>query len=337
MSDPIKNDAKPAPSTPPEGPSPTDSSAKETDVQQTEPATQPSDSSSDKEPSPLDSVIEQAFKKSEPPADTEKEEEEPSDESGEEEESEEDSEGDETQSEKDEETLPFHNHPRFKELIEERNVLKDRTSQLDKLVDFRKNYGISDEQFTSGMELLALLNTDPAKAREMLKPYMEQLDTLVGERLPADLAQEVEEGVLTEARAKELARFRQTTQHNKERQQQTIQQQHQTQLVEQQTAVNGWEQTKVKSDPDFRPNTPKYNLVVDRYGRLYQSATPKNALEAVQLAERAYTEITQEISKFMPRPSPRKTLATNGSTTKVKAEAPRSPQEAAARAFAQHE
>lgn len=120
------------------------------------------------------------------------------------------------------EKLPFHKHPRWREvqdnLREARAQVKDlegKVAELSdagerfgRLVGYCNEHGIDSDALNSLLHAGALLRSDPAKALEFMRPWIEAAQLAAGEKLPSDLASEVEDGLLDGQRAKEIATLR---------------------------------------------------------------------------------------------------------------------------------
>lgn len=228
------------------------------------------------------------------------------------------------------ERLPFNKHKRFQQLVKERKEAfetVERTrplaAQAETLNTYCRTNGIAPKQLQEALEFVALINSNPAEAAKRLDPIMQQLQSFTGDRLPADLAAEVEEAKLTPERAKEIAQLRSAKTFDANRSAQTAQQQFVNSAFQ---AAEAWETQKKTADPDY---ASKRELVNDRLNRLLTD--PKNEIKAVSditaLLERAYTEITKETRRFSPAPTRRKNLSSNGSSSSAKAE-PKSFEEA---------
>ena len=201
--------------------------------------------------------------------------------------------------------LDFHKHPRFKEVVQEKNQVRRELDEVKPLVDqakvtndFLRDNQISREEYQSALTYLSLLRTDPSAAYRMLQPTYEQLALLAGERLPADLQAEVAAGTMPAERATELARMRaqQTYQNWKGSQQQQLQQG--TQMQQVQATVQNVVQTKQSTDPDFKPGSPLWEQVELRIKSMPVFQTPQAAQQGI---EKAYTEAKAFMGKFAPR------------------------------------
>ena len=209
------------------------------------------------------------------------------------------------------EKLPFHKEPRFQELVKEKNTYKQeldtikplaaRTKVLD---EFVTSNNIQPQQVQEAFEYLRLLNSDPLKAYAILKPTYDKLALLSGDRLPDDLQAEVAAGTLSPERAKQLA----TTQAQQQYQQWRGQSTQQTQVMQQEQAIQGsinaWAQSAQAKDPDFRPAAQgavdgKWEYVDMKLRSMRQANPPRNSQEAVAMVEKAYTEANKFFGSFV--------------------------------------
>lgn len=222
-------------------------------------------------------------------------------------------------------------YERFSEVVNKHKELETNFKEVEPYVQAQKGletycaqHGITNDDFRSGMEIIALLKADPEAALAKLKPIYEGLQTLKGEVLPADLQQEVTDGVIPLERAKEIAQLRAQTKFGSERAKLTAQQQQQQAqqnlISSMQQGLNTWQQSKA-SDPDYKQkkdlNSPDgmYELVNDKWLNLMSLKQPKTAQEAVALAEQAYQAVKKSFAAMLPKPPPRKSLSSNGSST----------------------
>jgi len=183
-------------------------------------------------------------------------------------------------------------------------------------------------------------------ARKALEPIWNQLNGLAGETLPEDLAKEVEEGVISEARAKELAQLRGQTKIQQAKSQLNGQQaQKQQQLALQQElnrSITSWTTSKQTTDPGFKPkadaNAPdgKFEFVADRFYKLMTINPPRSSAEALKLVEQAYTDVTKAIATFRPKTSlSNKNVSSTKSSSNSKQE-PKSIKDVVANVLAAH-
>lgn len=225
------------------------------------------------------------------------------------------------------ENLPFHNHPRWQEMLEENRQLKEHAKAADELMEFTEQSGLSQEELSNGLSIMHLLKTDPYKAREALVPYMEQLDRLTGlGGLPQDLQSEVDAGRITEEHAQALhqsrakAEFAETRAQHQERlsqQEQQNRQAEQAQAAQNQMRENvtAWENKWKESDPDFNEKQP---LVKERVlSLIFEQGPPRTPEQAVEMSKQARDEVEQRLKKFGPARREQKRTVTGGSSVKT--------------------
>src|SRR3990167_2178150 len=163
----------------------------------------------------------------------------------------------------DDANLPFHNHPRWKAVLAERDSFKEPAERYGLIEGFMQQHGLSTEEVAEGYEVMALLKSgDPAKlatARQWFSDRLEFLDGTLGNVMPTDLQQRVDDGLLDEEGAKEVARARADAALLKARDAATT-----TATIAEQgrqqaaaitevvtSAVQGWEERTKAADPDY--------------------------------------------------------------------------------------
>lgn len=249
--------------------------------------------------------------------------------------------GDEVDTTKDEDVpKEFHEHPAWKRIIGERNEACETAQRLESaakayesIVTYCKQRGITDDQFRNALEVVTLLNTDPAKAYEKLAPIVEQLELHTGKRLPEDLQAKVTEGTLDPETASEIARLRAEKQFAATRGQSEAQQRQQAQVASMVQGLNQWDASKRAADPDF---DAKAELVRGVFLTLYEqkdsqgrSVNPvQSPQDAVALAERAYKEVNEKIAKFQPHKAEKRVLTSQTASTVKTKVAPKNTKEA---------
>lgn len=237
----------------------------------------------------------------------------------------------------DDANLPFHNHPRWKAVIAERDSFKEPAERWGHIDGFMREHGLSGEEVAEGYEVMALLKSgDPAKleqARGWFHERLTALDGMLGHVLPEDLQTRVDEGFLDEDGAQELAKARaarvlsdaqvatRATAAAEEQQRQDA-----TAITNAMvTAVEAWEERIKASDPDY---PKKAKLVLDR-SRSIVAATgkpPTTAAEATALADQALAEVTAEFKSALPKP--RAIAPTPASTSTVATAQPKTLRDA---------
>lgn len=223
-----------------------------------------------------------------------------------EEQTEAESETEEATEPKTEEAVPYE---RFKEVNGKVSDLESKVKTYEPQVarikaidDYVQQHSIRPEQLQSAFEYLKHINSDPAKAYEMLKPTFEKLAEYVGDRLPTDLQDRVAAGTLDAELAKEIARGRADKQYQTMRQQAAQGQSVQQQAQQKADAVSTWASTKMTQDPDFKPSTTgqdgKWEYVhkeLIAQGGVHSFESPQKAIAAT---EAAYDKANKFFSQF---------------------------------------
>jgi len=229
---------------------------------------------------------------------------------------------------------------RFQEVTRENRELKQTVEQSksqveahNSVVEYCRKNGLNNNDFAAALELAALLKSDPIKFKEKITPILEGVGVLAGDKLPTDLANEVEEGTLSKERAKEIAQLRAQREFGTQRQRLTAEQQQAQQqerfVQDVQKSWADWDAAKRKLTPDFKPKSgPEkpdglWEMVNDKMTAMGQqvdsqgrSRFPINSpQDAVNLAEAAFKAVTESVKTFNPRKATRKRLSSNGSVT----------------------
>lgn len=218
----------------------------------------------------------------------------------------------------DDSKLPFHTHPRFQQLIRERDTFETKVKELSSLEEPAKRMlsverycqenNIPPQDYDRSIQLAAMLNSsDPAKREQglnQLKELVSNMEIVLGKALPSDLQQKVDDGKLALEDAQEVAALRlkaATGQHQVQSIQKQTAEQQQRSLVQ---ALDSWTEQKMKADPSFKDM--KYELVANKLLAACQATPPKNVNEAIRLAEKAYTEVHTYLDSIIPKPAVRR-------------------------------
>lgn len=242
--------------------------------------------------------------------------------------------------------LPFHDHPRWKEVVKQRDEFKGKVADFEtklkeveplaknwKIVeDYRTTNNISQQDFNEGMTFLAALKSDPKAARAMLKPVWDSLEQFDGDAIPTDLQARVTEGEISEAAAKEMAGLRaqkavaQTTGRvSQEQSQQAVTKQ----LNEQ---VQSWQTSKTASDPAFKPKVEGkqdglYELTAQKAAFLMHTQPPKSVADYIKHMETAYAESKTFLKQFVTAKPATPVRPSSSSASSAKPGAPKTIRE----------
>lgn len=217
-----------------------------------------------------------------------------------------------------EDKLPFHNHPRWKQLVQERDNFKSRSDEYGKIETYMSVNRLTPQEVAQGYQVMALIKNNPAEAYRVLQGHLQRLAPIVGETLPEDIEKKVEMGDVDVESAKELARARAHANFLAAQQQQALAEQQAQDFNAKQAsareAVMGWEETMKRRDPDY---SAKQKFVMDRVRNVLQTVQPQSAEEALAIVEKAYQEVTQDMSAFIPK-RPSTVLTSSASSVSAK-------------------
>lgn len=191
--------------------------------------------------------------------------------------------------------VPFHKHPRFKEVIDQRNSFRDRAEQYDKITDFLNTNNLSAEEAAQGFQIMAMMKSDPKAALDALSPFVQQLGLQAGITMPDDIQSKVNDGYLDEDAARELSELRATAAREREMRQQVEGRQQQEQakahLHNLAATVTDWEERTRASDPDY---DLKQDEIDDRVRVLVtERGRPTTPEQAIAMAKEAYESVNE--------------------------------------------
>lgn len=229
----------------------------------------------------------------------------------------------ESTEEQQDEQLPFGKHPRFKQVIRERNEYRNmaeeyrpHAEEYRKIESFMEHSKLAPQEVAQGFEIMALMKSDPFAARDRLMQYIQVLNEVTGNSgLPPDLEQDVARGYLSEQRAREVAQLRYRNQFSEQAKQEALIRQQEAQaqqaysmnIESQRQAVNAWEAEISKRDPDYPSIQSALRKEVTLLGLQNR---PRNPEEAVSLVKQAYENVKQEQRRWLrsARPSVRQSV-----------------------------
>lgn len=221
------------------------------------------------------------------------------------------------------EQLPFGKHPRFQQVIRERNEYRNmaeeyrpHADEYRKIEGFMHHANLQPQEVAQGFEIMALMRSDPFAARDRLMQYMQMLDQVTGNSgMAPDLEQDLARGYITEQRAREVNQLRnrnlltqQQMQERQVRQQEAqAQQAHSMNIESQRQAVNAWEAEVAKRDPDY---SSIQSALKKEITLMALQDRPRNSEEAVALVKEAYENVKQEQRRWLrnARPSVRQSV-----------------------------
>lgn len=232
----------------------------------------------------------------------------------------------------DDANVPFHKHPRWKQVksqrdearkqaaelqkqLEDVEPLKTKALQLDEIGNFMHSNGLTPQEMSEGFQVMALMKNDPAKALEMLLPKIQLLELATGKRLPADIQERVEAGEIHETAAQEFAAARlRAAEHEAAARRATEQLTQRSEIDranELRAAADACERDIATKDPDFQHKKP---FVIDRFRVLASQEPPRNGDDVSALIRRAYDSVNDSM-RGMVKPKPTLPTVTSGQST----------------------
>lgn len=194
--------------------------------------------------------------------------------------------------------------------------LRPRAEQFDRIVQYVEKAGLTSQEVDAGFEIMRLMKAEPAKALAALMPYVEQLQTLTGDRLPADLAEAVESGRITEVHARELASHRSRSSLADEQSRRAAEVARQKAAAEQAErqatairemtagALTEWARHHLERDPDQGAKAPliESEIRAQMVQAHAEGKPPRTAQEIFALASRAKAIVEQRLAALLPTP-----------------------------------
>jgi hypothetical protein len=208
---------------------------------------------------------------------------------------------------KDYSDVPFNAHPRFKELIKEKNTYKAKVAEYEsdakqyrQIQEFMQSSQLTAEEVAEGLVLLAEMKSgDAGKAYDALQKKLEALAITAGKKLPQDIEQRIEQGYVDRETAEQLYQQQAVAQRQAQlaqaRLNQTAVENQRQQVMNIANTVAAWESATRVSDPDF---DIKAELVRDRVrAKMASLGMPRTPDEALSLSKGAYEEVSQMLKR----------------------------------------
>jgi hypothetical protein len=208
--------------------------------------------------------------------------------------------------------VPLHKIERFREVLNENKSLKganERFREMDATMSAigrdAMKMGMSQDDMAQLFAWPRLLASDPKAAVEELQKFAAMWQMRVGLALPDDLKQKVDDGVLDDATAKEVAELRANTAINSTRQKAEEAERQRTSVAQRtreiHDSVNAYQAELKASDPDYTPE--KHEMVVDALTALVtKHGVPATVADARGMAKTAYDTVSKRLQAFKPQP-----------------------------------
>lgn len=202
--------------------------------------------------------------------------------------------------------VPFHKHPRFQEVISQRNVAREDAGRYQNVVQYLEANNLSSDEAANALATFAQAKIDPAGAFAALKPWLQELLVNAGEVMPADIQARVDSNEITAAIGIELSRERAKSKSHEsrqgfeaQRQQRTSQTNLVTELV---GTAEGWEKDRRIKDPNFAAKHP--TLLRELAFIQQQEGKPNDKAGVLAQLQKAYEAVNKSFVAPAARPAP---------------------------------
>ena len=217
-------------------------------------------------------------------------------------------------------TLPFGKHPRFREIIQERNEARTKVQEYEAdagqyrtMRKYLDQMEISEEDAAQAIILAAQLKHakegryDAEKVLQTLAKMQSDISTRAGKALPPDIQERVDEGLIDDDTAKELAQarlFREEADQAKSKLDVRETDDETKQRIRQFTdTATRWESAVKARDPDYER---KKEAIADYVKTLrYERGNPTTPDEVLVLLRDAYRTVNTRFGRMIPKPEPK--------------------------------
>jgi hypothetical protein len=200
----------------------------------------------------------------------------------------------------------------YREEKEAREKAEVDAGHYKQFTEFLDTNRISQDEANQLFNIGAMMKNDPVEALKLITPYYQDLLQVTGNILPPDLQKQVAEGYITRENALKMSQMQaqnatkqaiEQDQTQYQKQQQNRQQQDQMKAI--QGGISSWERNWSTSDPDY---SKKKDRVLDRVELMLTRAAKSGALpqtveQAVELANKAKSDVEAELAQFKPKKS----------------------------------
>jgi hypothetical protein len=151
--------------------------------------------------------------------------------------------------------VPFNKHPRFQEILRQRNTYKVDAVRYQNVQNFIDTNGLAPEEAAELLTIGGLMKVNPVEAWKRIEPAVKRLLIAAGEVIPDDLRGLIQQQKMTPEAALEVSRARAATQsvtvQRSFDQQQAERREQMTQSNLRRDAATAWERDRRARDPNF--------------------------------------------------------------------------------------
>lgn len=207
----------------------------------------------------------------------------------------------------------FHKHPAWQRLKSERDTarkevegFKRDAESYRKMDAYMKANQIPGKEAANALRLTALSRSNPREFVQEVTKMLQDIQVHIGEVLPADLQKDVDDGMITAERAKELSLARvQNAAHQRQLEQSSeriAESDSEAELTHRATIFDGWARGKQNTDPDLLKKLPLLQGELLKLNQ--QKGYPQSDQEVVDRLEMAHKTVTETMRGFIPQRKP---------------------------------
>lgn len=225
---------------------------------------------------------------------------------------------------------------RVRRLLQERDAYRADAERIRVLDNFMDQHGLEPQDVKQLLEAGALLRRGDYEAfLRHVDPLTQTAQEALGQRLPQDIQEMLDNGEITENAAQELTRSRFAARRHQaaaERSQRTVQEQRQQGETQRRaeamrTAIGTWEARTRAADPDYDAKADTVQRVVQ--GLVVQRGRPANEQDALAMVKEAYDTVSGLVTRAKPQVRPTRPTPTGGTSTRPASAEPKTLEEAA--------
>lgn len=201
--------------------------------------------------------------------------------------------------------VPFNKHPRFRQLLTERNANKGDAERYRQVDTFIRDNGMSAQEAADLLTVGAMAKSNPAKAWELARPWVENLLKAAGEVLSPELQQAVRDGQMTQEAAYEVSRSRASVASmeasrtfEEQRREQQTRDEHSRSIT---TAAEDWETDRRAKDPNY--DTKLEQIHREIAWRHHNGDVPKTPAEVKAQLDDAYKAVNAALTPAATPPA----------------------------------
>lgn len=218
---------------------------------------------------------------------------------------------------KDDEKLPFHTHPRWKEvtgqnkqLTAEVETLRPAAEQYGNITSYMEKHNLNHDEVGEGFIIMAMMKAGDPRVLQKLDEARAKVAAALGETIPKDIQDQIDSGAISEEAGRELSKTRARAAKS-DADAAALRTASETRTANENAAAlrqsfaataNAWEVETRKADPDFA----KKERQIERYSQaiMHERGFPKTPADALAIVKEAYEAVNKDLGVFVPAKQP---------------------------------